>query len=243
MAPSLSVVQNTDTVIVRAPARRDVVARPPVGDVAAADTRQVAAVGIAPPAHALDRSDPQVATATVAQHKRKRPVRRWVAAPVLAGAAYVCWVLSRQVLWGVQEREPWTVLSVSALVYLVVVAWTMVLVAVTVWSGHRSGRIFWPWVLLICGPGFAYLYHFASVNKAWGGSVGADFYEMIVLLAALSLLALVAVVALAARVAPTRRMLRRRRGLAPNPLTAAATLAADAPGPESRRGPSPDATA
>ena len=178
--------------------------------------------------------------ATSSQRKRSRSAWRWAAAPILIAAGYVCWVLARQILWGVQEREPWTLLSVASLVYLVAVAWTMVLVAVTIWGGHRSGRLFWPWALLVCGPGLAYLYHFAAVNKDWGGSLDAEFYEMIALVAALAVLALVATIGVAARLAPpVSRLLRLlRRG----PASRRAACAADASAGETRCGPSADLT-
>lgn len=204
----------------------------------APDPQQVAAVGAAPLADAAPRPAGSPEPAVAVLQKPVRPVWRWAAAPLLAAAAYVCWVLARQALWGIQEREPWTLLSVSALVYLVAIAWTMVLVAVTVWSGHRSGRLFWPWALLVCGPGFAYLYHFATVNKTWGGSVGADFYEMIILLAALGLLALVAAFAIAVRLAPILVTLNRRL----RPSTGV-VIAADRRALEGQSGPSPDVTA
>jgi hypothetical protein len=176
-----------------------------------------------------------------ARTTRRRPAWRWAAALVLLAAAYVCWVLARQVLWGVQEKEPWTLLSVASLAYLVAVAWTMVLVAVTVWSGHRSGRLFWPWSLLVCGPGLAYLYHFATINKDWGGGLGADFYEMVALAVALGLLALVAAFGCAARLAPPAvRLLRRLRLM---PSAGYSSLAVESAVAEARGAPSPDLTA
>jgi hypothetical protein len=218
--------------------REDTLGRPPAAEEPAPDPQLVTVVGVAPSADAIPYPGGAPEPAAVRQ-KPVRPPWRWAAVPLLAAAAYVCWVLARQALWGVQEKEPWTLLSVSALVYLIAVAWTMVLVAVTVWSGHRSGRLFWPWALLVCGPGFAYLYHFATVNKTWGGSVGADFYEMIILLAALGLLALLAAVAIAARLAPPLRALGRRLRPSgdPSPL-AAGPQATGAPS-----GSSPDVTA
>jgi hypothetical protein len=239
MAPLLSLVHNTDTVSVRTPVREDTPVRPPAAGVPEPDPQPVVSVGAARSADVVPRPAGSPEPAVAVRQKPVRPAWRWAAPPLLAAAAYVCWVLARQALWGIQEKEPWTLLSVSALVYLVAIAWTMVLVAVTVWSGHRSGRLFWPWALLACGPGFAYLCHFATVNKTWGGSVGADFYEMIILLAALSLLALVAAFAIAARLAPPLRALGRRlRPSAERSPSAADPQAADVP-----RGPSPDVTA
>ena len=194
------------------------VARPiAAAGVAMPDGPSPPAVGMSLPAGGGDTA----VAASRSQPKRSRRVQRWAAAPVLAAAAYVCWVLARQVLWGVREKEPWTLLSVSELAYLVVVAWTMVLVAVTVWTGHRASHVFWPWALVVCAPGLVYLYHFAALNEDWGGSLGADFYEMIALVAALGLLVLVATVGLAARLAPhVSRLLRllprlRRKPSAP----------------------------
>ena len=178
--------------------------------------------------------------ATSSQGKRSRCAWRWAAAPILVAAGYVCWVLARQILWGVQEREPWTLLSVSLLVYLIAVAWTMVLVAVTIWGGHRSGRLFWPWALLVCGPGLAYLFHFTAVNKDWGGSLDAEFYEMIALVVALATLALTATIGVAARLAPpVSRLLRLLRR---EPASGRAACAADASAGETQCGPSADMT-
>jgi len=201
---------------------------PTVGDVSADAAPVISAV----------RPDSRVATA---QRKRAPSAWRWAAAPVLAAAAYVCWVLARQVLWGVQEREPWTLLSVSGLIYLVAVAWTMVLVAVTVWSGHRAGRFLWPWALLVCVPGLVYLYHFAVLNKDWGGTLGAEFYEMIALVAALAVLTLAGAIGVASRLAPPigRLLGRLQRELA----SGRATRVADEPATEKRSEPSSDATA
>ena len=188
----------------------------------------------------VGRADLSVA---LAQRKPARSVRRWAAAPVLVAAAYVCWVLARQVLWGVQEREPWTLLSVSALVYLVAVAWTMVLVAVTIWSGHRAGRFFWPWALVVCCPGLVYLYHFAALNKDWGGTLGAEFYEMIALVAALAALALVAAIGVAARLAPSiGRLLGLLLGLLRREPSSDPVACVAAPAAETRTGPSVDPT-
>jgi hypothetical protein len=210
-------------VIVKAPAKRETAPPRAAVDVAppiaAADAALpiTAAVATLPeePGTPPDGTSPPAGgggagAAGSVQAKRSRPVRRWAAAPVLAAAAYVCWVLARQVLWGIQEKEPWTLLSVSALVYLVAVAWTMVLVAVTLWSSHRAGRLFWPWALLVSAPGIAYLYRFAALNKDWGGSLGAEFYEMIALVGALALLVLVALIGVALRLAPSARRLVQR---------------------------------
>jgi hypothetical protein len=242
MATFPSVVHNTDTVSVVAPAKEDFVMIPsPAADTSAVEMQAAPAGDAALAAGTLGASAglPGL-TATSLQHKRSPPVWRWAAAPILIAAAYVCWVLARQVLWGAQEREPWTLLSVSSLVYLVAVAWTMVLVAVTVWGGHRSGRLFWPWALLVCGPGLVYLYHFAALNKDWGGGLGAEFYEMIALVAALGTLALVAAIGCAARLAPPiARLLRRLRRLRSASLESRAVEPTVA---EARREPSADPT-
>jgi hypothetical protein len=232
-----------DTVSVVAPAKEESMTPPsPAADTSAVEARHVPAGATASTVDDVGSSaGPPGLAATSSQRNHSRSAWRWAAPPILAAAGYVCWVLARQILWGVQEREPWTLLSVSSLVYLVAVAWTMVLVAVTVWSGHRSGRLFWPWALLVCGPGLAYLYHFAAVNKDWGGSLDAEFYEMIALVAALAALALVATIGVAARLAPpVGRLLRLLRR---EPVSGRAACAADASVDETRREPSADLTA
>jgi hypothetical protein len=243
MATLSSVVHNMGTVSVVAPVKEESVMTPsPAAETSAIEVQLAPAGDTRPRADALSTcAGLPSRSAASAPRKRSRSAWRWAAPPVLLAAAYVCWVLARQILWGVQEREPWTLLSVSSLVYLVAVAWTMVLVAVTVWSGHRSGRILWPWALLVCGPGLAYLYHFATINKDWGGSLDAEFYEMIALVAALGALALVATIGVAARLAPPiSRLLRLlRHETAPR----RAARAAAPPAGETRREPSADPTA
>jgi hypothetical protein len=209
-----SVVQNVDIVTARASVEQKTASSSPASDTLPEPGLRSAPADLVPPVGTSNAPAglPGLPAAAAREQKRPRPAWRWAAAPILAAAAYVCWVLARQVLWGMQESEPWTLLSISSLVYLVAVAWTMVLVAVTVWNTHRAGRFLWPWALFVCGPGLAYLYHFAAINKDWGGGVGAEFYEMIALVAALGLLALAALVGLSARLAPpARRLLRRRR--------------------------------
>jgi hypothetical protein len=202
-------------------------------------------MGDAPAVAACTSAGRPDASVAPSQGKPARSAGRWAAAPILAAAAYVCWVLARQVLWGVQEREPWTLLSVSVMIYLVGVAWTMVLVAVTIWTGHRAGRLFWPWALLVCAPGLVYLYHFAALNKDWGGTLGAEFYEMIALVAALAALALAGAIGVAARLAPPAgRLLARLLGrLRREPSKDSVARAVGAPAAETPSEASPDLTA
>jgi hypothetical protein len=137
-------------------------------------------------------------------------LRRAAALLLLAAAAYVCWVLARQVLWGVQEREPFNFLSVGALVYLAAAVCTQVLAAVTLWWARHTGRLLWPWSLAFTAPGIAYLGRALKRNLVWGGPVGADFYFQLALFLTLVVLGCVALVFVWPR---ARRSWRRWRGI------------------------------
>jgi len=125
---------------------------------------------------------------------------RWIlTALLMLSAGYACWVIAGQVLWVLREREPLTLLTGLALGYVVVVVWTAVWVAITIWTVHSARRLYWLWVALVPLPGLVGVSLLTVL--AWGGPLDAEFAKGIALVGALLVLEAAGLVGLQPRFA------------------------------------------